>query len=94
MGFCAGNELSETDGRKEVQAMNAFQRSIVVVCAAAVVVAAWLGRFEVVTSAAGDQVPPTYLLDRWTGRVTYLQAAAMHDLRPFVKPREEGAGVK
>lgn len=86
MGFCAGDELSDDDEPKDRQGMNAFQKAIIGVCAAAVVGAAWLGRFTVVASPAGDHLAAGYLLDRWTGRVTHLHAA--HDARPYVRPAE------
>lgn len=52
--------------------MSAFQKTIIILLSAAIVLTAWMLRYEVVVAARGDNLPPAYKLDRWTGSVTFL----------------------
>ena len=62
--------------------MTIFQRYIVALLLAAILVAAWVFRYVVVFGSAGDTVPRAYLLDRWTGRVDFLLREESYRVRP------------
>ena len=65
--------------------MNAFQKAIIGVAIAAMVLVAWLGRYTVVIGSRGDGTPPGYVLDRWTGRATLLYGGQVMETRPVPK---------
>lgn len=48
--------------------MTPFQKAIIAIGVAALLLLALLGRYEVVIGSRGDGSPPAYLLDRWTGK--------------------------
>lgn len=62
--------------------MNAFHKGILACIAAAIVIASWLARYEVVIGSRGDGYPPAYKLDRWTGAVTLLAGANERPVSP------------
>lgn len=61
------------------------QRWVVGTVAAVIVVASWLGRYEIVGIGSGEYSPVAYRLDRWTGTVALILPDFIRELE-YEKP--------
>lgn len=63
--------------------MSTFQKCLVFLSVAALLVAAWMGRYSLQTIARGgdSSVPLAYVLDRWTGGVEIVVAATRRPVK-------------
>lgn len=60
--------------------MTPFQRALIVLCAVALALLAWMGRYQIVLAGAGDRPAPAYMLDRWTGEPSQLWGATVREM--------------
>lgn len=73
--------------------MSQFQKGVLALAIATLVLFAWLGRYTLVVGSRGDGVPPAYKLDRWTGAVIFLFAGQSREVASQRTASDERLGM-